>query len=117
MNKQKEAPKGSKKIRKGDKVIVLAGNHRGATGTVLSCKGDRVKVQGVNIRKKHVKGTREQKGSILELEMPIHVSNLRVCTEEGKPVKLRVRFDEEGNRELYYKDGANEVLYRSVKTQ
>ena len=44
-----------KKIRKGDKVVGIAGNYRGQSGTVLSCNGDKVIVQGLNVRKKHVK--------------------------------------------------------------
>ena len=49
----------SKWIRKGDKVVVTSGNDKGKTGEVILRKEDRVVVQGVNIRKKHVK--RQQK--------------------------------------------------------
>ena len=45
----------SKKIRKGDTVIVLAGNERGRTGKVMSRKGDMAIIQGLNLRKKTVK--------------------------------------------------------------
>ena len=55
--------KPSKKIRTGDKVIAIAGNNRGLSGTVLSKQGDKVIVQGLNVRKKHVKPTQaNQKG-------------------------------------------------------
>ena len=47
--------KRTNKIRKGDKVDVRSGNYRGMTGTVLRVLGDKVVVQGLNIRKKHVK--------------------------------------------------------------
>ncbi len=105
----------SKKIRKGDKVVATAGNYRGMSGTVLSCMGDKAVVQGLNVRKRHMKGTGEQKGQILEIEKPIHVSNLQVCNEAGKPIKLQVRTNPQGERELYYKDGSQDVLYRSLK--
>lgn len=106
----------SKKIRKGDKVIAIAGNNRGQTGTVLSCSGEKVLVQGLNIRKKHVKPSQQnQKGGILELEKPIHVSNLKVCTADEKPVKLKVRGTKKGERELVYHEEGRAVLHRSLK--
>jgi large subunit ribosomal protein L24 len=109
-------PKLNKKMRKGDKVVAIAGNFRGQTGTVLSRDGEKVIVQGLNIRKKHVKGSKTSPGRILELEKPIHVSNLMVCAGEDKPVKLKIRQNKKGHRELFYKEGDNEVLYRSVKS-
>lgn len=106
----------SKKIRKGDKVIAIAGNCRGQMGTVLSCDNDKVVVQGLNIRKKHVKRSQQNThGGIVELEKPIHVSNLKVCVGEGRPVKLKVREGSDGERQLVYKDGDGETLYRSLK--
>lgn len=106
----------SKKIRKGDKVIAIAGNERGKTGTVLSCTGEKILVQGLNVRKKHVKPTQEnQKGGIIELEKPIHVSNLKLCTAEEKPVKVKVRTTKEGERQLVYKNSGKDVLHRNVK--
>jgi len=106
----------SKKIRKGDKVVAIAGNYRGQTGTVLSCRGDKVVVQGLNIRKKHVKPTQQnQRGGILELEKPIHISNLKVCVEGDTPVKLKIRTNKEGERQLVYRIDGKEVLHRSIK--
>ena len=111
-----EKPVRSKKIRKGDKVIAIAGNCRGQVGTVLQCHEDRVLVQGLNVRKKHVKPSQvNPQGRILEIEKSLHVSNLKVCVNDNQPVKLKVRTSVEGNRELYYKDGDNKVLYRSLK--
>lgn len=106
----------SKKIRKGDKVIAIAGNYKGQSGTVLSRSGDRIVVQGLNVRKKHVKRTQEMpNGNILELEMPIHISNLRVCTNDDKKVTLKIKTAENGERQFVYKDGDDEVVYRSLK--
>ena len=106
----------SNKIRKGDKVIVLSGNDRGQTGNVLHVWGEKVVVRGINIRKKHVKRSEANpKGGIVEIEKPIHVSNISVCTEDNRPVKLRVRTNKSGERELYYILDGKDVLHRSLK--
>lgn len=102
------------RIRKNDKVLVISGNSRGKSGNVLRIKNDRVVIQGVNVRKKTVKPTRTTKGGIVELEMPIHISNVRVCAEGDKPVKLRVKENAKGQRVLYYKNGSSEVEYRTL---
>jgi large subunit ribosomal protein L24 len=106
----------SKKIRKGDKVIAIAGNDRGKTGIVLACSGEKILVQGINVRKKHVKRSQQnQLGGIITMEKPIHVSNLKVCTADETPVKLKVRTTNNGERQLVYTDNDNEVLHRSLK--
>lgn len=102
-------------IRKGDQVIVIAGNDKGKIGTVLFRKEERAIVQGINLRKKHMKATQNQKGSILSIEAPIHVSNLKICVNGSTPVKLKVRTDDQGQRHLVYQEGDQEVIYRSVK--
>lgn len=113
---QKVTPSLSKKVRKGDTVIVLSGASRGQTGVVLSSDERGVVVQGLNTRKKHVKASQSQpKGAIVELEKPIHISNVCVCVD-GKPVKLKVRTNDDGLRELYYFNGEQPVTYRSIKT-
>ena len=66
-------------IRKGDTVMVLSGNERGATGAVLRIltKTDRVVVQGVNVRAKHLKPSQANpQGGIVRREMPIHISKV-----------------------------------------
>jgi large subunit ribosomal protein L24 len=109
-------PTGTKKIRKGDKVIAISGNSRGLTGVVQSREGDKVIVQGLNVRKKHLKRTQETpKGRIIEIERPIHISNVKVYVEGDTAVKLKVRTDKQGDRQLVYKKGDQEVVYRSVK--
>ncbi len=106
----------SKKIRKGDRVLVIAGNDQGKTGEVLSRSEDRVIVQGVNVRKKHMKRTQQmQGGRIVELEMPIHISNIAPCTKDGQKVRLRVKESKEGLRELVFQANGKEVVYRPVK--
>jgi large subunit ribosomal protein L24 len=106
----------NKKIRKGDRVIVISGASRGQAGVVLSRSGDKAIVQGLNMRKKHVKPSEQNpKGGILELEAPIHISNLKACTADDKAVKLKVRTTTQGERQLVYKVDGQEVLYRSLK--
>lgn len=106
----------SKKIRKGDLVVAIAGNHRGQKGTVLACRGERIVVQGLNVRKKHLKRTEDApKGRIIEMEAPIHVSNLKLCVEGDVGVKLKVRKNKENERQFVYKNGDKEIVYRSVK--
>lgn len=104
----------SKWIRKGDKVLVLAGNEKGRTGTVLSRKGDRVVVQGLNIRKKHVKRKSQVDKGIIEFEVPIHVSNVAICTADGKAIKLQVKMSGKGKKQLVYSDNEKEVVYRDT---
>ena len=75
------------KVKVGDKVKVLAGKDKGKEGRVLDTlkKKDRVVVEGINIVKKHLKpGRTNETGGILETENPIHVSNVKVVTEEKK---------------------------------
>lgn len=108
----------ARKIKKGDSVMAIAGNYKGQTGTVLSLRGDRAIVQGLNVRKKHVRRSQSMpQGAVLELEGPIHISNLMLCLDGGQPVKVKVKIDESGERSLYYKQGDVEVIYRSLKKQ
>lgn len=103
----------SKKIRQGDKVLVVAGNARGQTGTVSACLGERVVIAGVNMGKRHVKRSKEhQSGGIVDVERPIHISNVAPCDEEGKGVKLKVRMNESGEREFFYMKDGQPVLWR-----
>lgn len=106
----------SKWIKKGDKVVVIAGNNRGKTGEILSKRGDRVIIQGVNIRKKHMKRrAKVGSGEIIEMEMPLHVSNVCLCNADGQPVKVKVRVSSQGEKELYFVDGQKEVVHRVIK--
>jgi large subunit ribosomal protein L24 len=88
-----------KSIRRGDRVLVIAGNDRGKSGEVLGRSEDRVLVQGVNIRKKHMKRTQQtQGGRIIEMESPIHVSNVCLCDKDGNRLKAPVKDATESKR-------------------
>ena len=90
------------KIRKGDRVQVLAGKDRGKTGTVTfayPAKG-KVVVDGLNIAKKHQKATSgTMQGGIIDKEMPMQVSNVAiVCPSCGKPTRIGFRFEPDGTK-------------------
>lgn len=105
----------SKWIKKGDKVVVIAGNDKGRTGNVIRKDGDKVLVQGINIRKKHVKRKTKAPGAgIIDMECPIHISNISLCNDEGRPVKAKVKITEDGAKELVYLDQGKEVRLRQV---
>ena len=103
------------RLRLGDTVMVIAGNDRGRTGKILACFPNKVIVEGVNIRKKHKKPTQEnQKGQIIDIECPIHNSNVKLSVD-GKAVKLKARMNEKGDKEFVYHDGTKDILYRAAK--
>ncbi len=87
-------------ICKGDMVIVTAGNDRGVTGEVLRVipKRDRVVVQGINVRSKHLKPSQASpQGGIIRREMPIHISNVSPVVE-GKPTRVRFEVRDDGSK-------------------
>lgn len=105
----------TKWINKGDKVLVIAGNSKGKTGEVLRTSKNRIVVQGVNLRKKHLKRREANISSqIVEMEMPIHISNVALCNELGERIKLKTRFTEEG-KERYYQQGKEVLVHRTIK--
>ena len=85
------------KIRKGDQVKIIAGNDRGAQGKVLRVfsRERMVMVEGVNVRKKHVRGRRQgQKGEVIQRPVPIPVSRVMyVCPKCGKPARVGFRIE------------------------
>ena len=105
----------SKWIKKDDRVVVIAGNDKGKAGQVLVKKDDKVVVQGINLRKKHMKRTQQtQAAQIVEMEMPIHISNVAFCTSDDRPVKVKVKKDDKA-RKLIYFDKGKEVVLRIIK--
>ena len=104
-----------RRLKRGDRVLVLAGNDRGKTGEVVALKGERVLVKGVNICKKHMKQKSEHtKSQILEMEKPIHQSNVALCLEDGTKIKLTVSVTEE-SKSLLYKNGNKEIVFRTLR--
>ncbi|WP_035589658.1 50S ribosomal protein L24 [Hippea jasoniae] len=94
------------KLKKNDKVKVIAGKDKGKEGTIISFvrEKNRVIVEGVNIVKKHVKASATTKGGIIEKEAPIHISNVMlVCPHCNKPTRVGIRLLESGEKVRYCK--------------
>ena len=85
------------KIKKGDTVVVITGKDKGKKGTVLRALPRRslVVVEGVNLKKKHVKPQGRKHGGIVDIQHPIHVSNVMlVDPKTGAPTRVGKKFDE-----------------------
>ena len=94
------------KIKKGDKVIVLAGRDRGKTGEVLRVmpKEGRVLVRGVNMVKRHTRPSQTNPGGILEKEATIHASNVSlVDPKDDRPTRVGFKTLESGAKVRYAK--------------
>ncbi len=90
------------RIKRGDLVMVIAGREKGKTGRVKKVYRDKNKVviEGLNIVRKHVRPSEKYpQGGIIEMEAPIHVSNvLLYCSKCGKGVRVGVKFLEDGSK-------------------
>lgn len=91
------------KLKKGDKVIVVAGKERGKTSTIVRVfpKEDLVILDAVNLAKRHQRATsRSKKGQIVERAMPLHASNVMlVDPKTGKPTRIKFVRSKDGVRE------------------
>ena len=88
------------KIKKGDKVRVIAGKDKGKTGTILITlkDTDQVILEGVNVATKHQKNKRSRsQGQIIEKSMPLHVSNVALL-QDDKIVRVGYAFEGEGDK-------------------
>lgn len=89
-------------FKKGDKVVVIAGASSGKTGKIIRIlsKDNKVVVEGINVVKKHQKPSQSnQSGGIIEMEAPIHISNIMMADpKNGKPTKVKVEIDKKGNK-------------------
>ena len=84
------------KIRKGDKVVVIAGRDKGRTGEVVQVmpKEDRAVVRGVNMVKRHQRQTQSQEAGIINKEASIHLSNIALADpKDGKPTRVGFKID------------------------
>jgi large subunit ribosomal protein L24 len=106
----------SKKIRSGDRVVVIAGNAKGQSGVVEAVWDDRIVIGGVNLGIRHLKKSKERpQGGRVEVERSMHISNVCACDGEGKKIKLRVQVSEDRQRNLCYEKDGQTVVLRSIK--
>jgi large subunit ribosomal protein L24 len=78
-------------LKKGDKVIVIAGKDKGKSSTVAKVlrEENRVVLEGLNMMKKHVKAPKAgEKGGIVSIAMPIHASNVKLADKVAKVAKV-----------------------------
>jgi large subunit ribosomal protein L24 len=89
------------RIKKGDKVLVIAGASKGRQGEVLQVfpKDDRAVVQGIALAKRHTKPKgMGQPGGIIEKEAAVHISNLALLDADGKRTKVGFRVIDGGKK-------------------
>jgi large subunit ribosomal protein L24 len=88
------------KIRKGDRVVVLAGKDKGKSGSVLAVSpaDERATVQGLNLIRRHTKQTAAQDAGIFTRESPIHLSNLALVDSKGKPTRVGFKIQDDGKK-------------------
>jgi len=100
-------------IKKGDNVMVIAGNSRGQQGKVLLVDLDKSKaiVEGVNLVSKHTKPNAENPdGGIIKKEASIHMSNLKIIDGAGNATRVGRRLDEKTNKIVRYSKKTGEVI-------
>ncbi len=101
----------SAKIRKGDRVIVLAGKDKGREGAVTKVfpKEQRVLVSGLNMVQRHTRPSQgDPQGGIKHKEAPLHLSNVAVVDSNGKAT--RVGFRVEGDKKVRFAKTTGEVI-------
>lgn len=94
MRKRLDFSKTKYKVKKGDTVEVITGEHRGERGLVLSIdrKNARIFVKDINMVKKTTPKTQEnQKGGIIEKEASLHISNVMVVDKSGKATRVGLK--------------------------
>ena len=99
------------KIKKGDRVVVLAGRDKGRQGEVTRVfpKEERVLVSGLNLVKRHTKPTQaDPQGGIKTKEAPLHVSNVAFVDSKGKPTRVGFRTD--GDKKVRVAKTTGEVI-------
>ena len=106
------------KLKRNDHVVVISGTEKGKDGRVLRVLKDsnRVLVQGVNRRFKHIRRSQKNpQGGRVEIEMPIHVSNVALVDpketgDDGKKLPPRAGFRMEGGKKVRFAKRSGETL-------
>ena len=101
------------RLKNGDKVIILAGKYKGQTGKILRVhpKFNKVTVEGVNVVKKHIKPTKENRvGSIKEIVKPMHAAKVAIYEPTLKKAsRIGYKLTEDGNKVRIYKASGQEI--------
>ena len=100
-------------IRKGDNVMVIAGDSKGRTGKVLEVEVEKYRaiVENVNLATKHTKpNAKNTKGGLVKQEMPIHISNLMLVDASGKPTRVGRKTDPKSNKSVRVSKKTGEVI-------
>ncbi len=100
-------------VRKGDTVMVIAGDSKGQQGRILIINKDKQTaiVEGINMVSKHAKpSTQNPKGGIMHKESPIHISNLKVIDGSGNPARTGRRIDPKSKKLVRYSKKSGEVI-------
>ena len=102
----------SAKIRKGDRVMILAGKDRGRQGAVLKVlpKDERVLVEGLNMVQRHTRPTQaDPQGGIKHKEASLHLSNVAIVDSKGKPTRVGFKLD--GDKKVRIAKTTGEVIH------
>ena len=94
------------KIKKGDKVVVLAGKDKGKTGEVIEVRPseNRAVVRGVNIVRHHQKQSAKSEGGIVAKEAALQISNLAIADpKDGKPTRVGFKLLDDGRKVRFAK--------------
>ncbi len=94
------------KIKKGDKVVVLAGRDKGRSGEVVQVmpREERALVRGVNMVKRHQRQTQQQEAGIITKEAPLHLSNLAIADpKDGKATRVGFKVLDDGRKVRFAK--------------
>ncbi len=100
------------KIKSGDTVKVIAGDHKGSEGKVLRVYKEKNKavVEGINMVSKHTKpSAKNPQGGIVKKEAPIHISNIALVDPKSKTA-TRVGYKTEGDKKVRFAKKSNQVL-------
>ena len=98
------------KIKKGDKVVVLAGRDKGKSGEVLQVlpKDARAVVRGVNLVKKHTKQSAQSEGGIISKEATIDLSNIAIADpKDGKATRVGFKVLDDGRKVRFAKSSGD----------
>jgi len=100
------------KIRKGDKVVVLAGRDKGRSGEVIEVRPaeNRAVVRGINMVKRHQRQTAQQEGGIISKELAVHLSNIALADpKDGKPTRVGFKIQADGKKVRIAKRSGAEI--------